>query len=135
MKKIIFILFAFCFVSVAGAQDNPFWNKSVMQSHEIMGIQKTMQERYRTDLEEALNKKFVAVSTTGYVVIQDIPLEKRAILRPVVAAENTQRKQLYTLISKKLGHPEWESQIAEAFGIEWVEKAQTRGWTITSSSS
>lgn len=78
----------------------------------------------------------VGLNMDGTIVLRDIasvPLAARKHLNELVNAENQDRDALYAEIANANAHPEWKSQIHNAFAPRWIAHAQ-RGWWVMSDS-
>ncbi len=76
----------------------------------------------------------VGLNLDGTIVLRDIasvPLAARKHLNELVNAENKDRESLYAEIANANAHPEWQSQIRNAFAPRWIAHAQ-RGWWVMS---
>ncbi len=76
----------------------------------------------------------VGLNLDGTIVLRDIasvPLAARKHLNELVNAENKDREILYAEIANANAHPEWQSQIRNAFAPRWIAHAQ-RGWWVMS---
>lgn len=76
----------------------------------------------------------VGLNMDGTIVLRDIasvPLAARRNLNALVDAENRDRDTLYAEIANANGHPEWQSDIRNAFAPRWIKHAQ-RGWWVMS---
>ncbi len=96
----------------------------------IDAIQARMRTRYRDTLKALLASGAVGFTHNGDVAIRDaakIPLPDRAAAQQAVAAENTDRAQLYRQIAIANGHPEWATRMREAFAKQWISMAHA-GW-------
>jgi len=72
----------------------------------------------------------VGLTADGLIDIRDlnaVPLPERGALKKLVADENHDRQQLYAEKAKASGHPEWESDIRDAFARRWIARAKG-GW-------
>src|SRR5690625_3012405 len=70
------------------------------------------------------------IANDGLVEIRDrtaVGLAERRELEKVVKEENSDRSAVYREIAVANGHPEWESDIRETFGRQWVANAKS-GW-------
>ena len=76
----------------------------------------------------------VGLNMDGTIVLRDIasvPLAARKRLNELVNAENRDRDALYAEIANANAHPEWQSEIRNAFAPRWIAHAQ-RGWWVMS---
>lgn len=77
----------------------------------------------------------VGLTRDGLVAVREanaVPLKDRQGLNSLVAAENSNRNNLYKEIAQANGHPEWENEIRNTFASRWIDKAQG-GWWYQSS--
>jgi uncharacterized protein YdbL (DUF1318 family) len=96
----------------------------------IDAIMTRMRNRYRSTLKPLLDSGAIGFTHNGDVAIRDaagIPLSGRAQANQAVAAENTDRAELYKQIAAANGHPEWASRMREAFAKRWIAMARP-GW-------
>lgn len=96
----------------------------------IDAIMTRMRSRYRATLEALLDSGAIGFTHNGDVAIHDaakIPLSARAQANQAVAAENTDRAELYKQIAVANGHPEWASRMRESFAKRWIAMAHP-GW-------
>ena len=101
-----------------------------VQTPQIRAIQARMQQRFASDLAKYFAAGAVGFSKDGMVAVRDaasVPLAKRAALNVTVADENRDRTAVYHEIALANGHPEWETQIRNAFAKQWIERAHA-GW-------
>ena len=69
-------------------------------------------------------------SADGLIEVRDanvLSLAERNQARKLVAEENSDRAALYTEVARANGHPEWETEIRQAFAKVWVANARS-GW-------
>ncbi|HEX5488833.1 MAG TPA: DUF1318 domain-containing protein [Rhodanobacteraceae bacterium] len=96
----------------------------------IDAIMARMRNRYRSTLKLLLDSGAIGYTHNGDVAIHDaakIPLSGRAQANQAIAAENTDRAELYKQIAVANGHPEWASRMRESFAKRWIAMAHA-GW-------
>jgi len=96
----------------------------------IDAIHARMRKRFVDSLQPLLDDGAVGFTQDGLVAVRSLssaPLNLRAGVNSVVAAENSDRNKLYADIAKANGHPEWESRIRETFAQLWISRAHA-GW-------
>jgi len=99
---------------------------------EIRRIRARMQARF-ANLNSLYNKGFIGIQVNGLLTKRgNIPLKERNKVNKLVAAENSDRVQLYKTIAVAKGHPEWEDQIKSIFAQSWINHAQSGWWYQTS---
>ncbi len=101
-----------------------------VQTPQIQAVQARMQQRFASGLAKYFAGGAVGFSKDGMVAVRDagsVPLAERAALNVTVADENRDRAAVYHEIALANGHPEWETQIRNAFAKQWIERAHT-GW-------
>jgi uncharacterized protein YdbL (DUF1318 family) len=102
----------------------------------IDAIHARMRKRFVDSLKPLLDDGVVGFTQNGLVAVRSLsaaPLNLRAGVKSVVAAENADRNTLYADIAKANGHPEWESRIRETFAQLWISRAHA-GWYYRDSS-
>ena len=102
----------------------------------IDAIHARMRKRFVESLKPLLDDGAVGFTQNGLVAVRSLsaaPLNLRAGVKSVVAAENADRNTLYADIAKANGHPEWESRIRETFAQLWISRAHA-GWYYRDSS-
>lgn len=102
----------------------------------IDAIHSRMRKRFVDSLQPLLDDGVVGFTQNGLVAVRSLsaaPLNLRAGVKSVVAAENADRNKLYADIAKANGHPEWESRIRETFAQLWISRAHA-GWYYRDSS-
>ncbi len=96
----------------------------------IDAIQARMRARFHASLKALLDSGVVGFTHNGDVAVRDpagVPLSERAQVNQTVAAENSDRAQLYQQIADANGHPEWAGRMREAFARQWINMAHP-GW-------
>ncbi|HJP96937.1 MAG TPA: YdbL family protein [Rhodanobacteraceae bacterium] len=97
---------------------------------QIDAIMARMRDRYRSTLKPLLDSGAAGFTHNGDIAIHDpakIPLSSRAQANQAIAAENSDRAELYRQIAVANGHPEWASRMREAFAKRWIAMAHP-GW-------
>ncbi|MGR8934570.1 MAG: YdbL family protein [Gammaproteobacteria bacterium] len=97
-----------------------------IDSAEIRQIRAAMKKRfsnllpfYRQGLIGIRNDGLLAVVNVGAV-----PLKDRNTVNKLIAAENSDRLNLYRAIANANGHPEWLSEIQSTFAKRWIKNAK-----------
>ncbi|MEO6423010.1 MAG: YdbL family protein [Candidatus Nitrotoga sp.] len=129
--KFCFALFVLCVSAAASAQVNIEIN-----TPGVVALKRSMQTRH-TQLAEFYNNGAVGLTSDGLVALRDanaVPLASRQKVNGLVAAENQDRKALYTEIARANAHPEWEGDIRNTFAQRWIQRAQA-GWWVQSGGS
>lgn len=101
-----------------------------VQTPAIEAIEARMRDRFQSTLQGLLASGAVGLAHNGDVAIHDaakIPLAQRAQATQAVAAENSDRADLYKQIAVANGHPEWTQRMREAFAKQWISRARA-GW-------
>ena len=101
-----------------------------IQTPAIQAIEARMRERFHTILQKLLAAGAVGLTHSGDVALRDagkVPLAERAQATQAVAAENSDRAELYQQIAVANGHPEWARRMREAFAGQWINRARP-GW-------
>jgi uncharacterized protein len=101
-----------------------------IDSAEIRKLRASMQARFAS-LKPFYDAGAIGIGTDGMLVVKDVNkvgLKDRNAVSKQVAAENSDRKQLYQAIANANGHPEWFSQIQTTFAGRWVGNAQSGWW-------
>ncbi|HLI18804.1 MAG TPA: YdbL family protein [Rhodanobacteraceae bacterium] len=96
----------------------------------IEAIEARMRDRFHSVLKGLLDSGAVGFTHNGDVAIHDaskIPLAQRSQANQAIAAENSDRAELYTQIAAANGHPEWAQRMREAFAKQWISRARP-GW-------
>lgn len=101
-----------------------------IQTPAIQAIEVRMRERFHAILQRMLDSGAVGLTHNGDVALRDagkVPLAERAQATQAVAAENSDRAELYRQIAVANGHPEWARRMREAFAGQWINRARP-GW-------
>lgn len=101
-----------------------------IDSPEIRRLTASMQRRF-SNLKPFYDAGYIGIGSDGLLVVRDasaVPLRDRTQVNRLVAAENTDRNQLYQAIANANGHPEWATQIKSTFAARWVGNAQSGWW-------
>lgn len=101
-----------------------------VQTPAIEAIEARMRDRFQSTLQGLLASGAVGLAHNGDVAIHNaakIPLAQRAQATEAVAAENSDRADLYKQIAVANGHPEWTQRMREAFAKQWISRARA-GW-------
>ncbi len=128
MKKILFSLLV-----VAGLALNQFAQAAAdleINTPAIAAAKNSMQARH-AKLADFYASGAVGLTKDGLIAVKDagaVPLKDRQSLNSLVAAENSDRNNLYKEIAVANGHPEWEAEIRSTFAQRWVQKAQSGWW-------
>jgi uncharacterized protein len=107
-----------------------------IDSPEIRQLRAKMEGRFAV-LQPFYAAGFIGIKTDGFLAVRDaasVPLKDRNQVNKLVAAENSDRQNLYQAIANANGHPEWATQIKSTFAARWVSNAQP-GWWYQSSGS
>jgi uncharacterized protein YdbL (DUF1318 family) len=97
---------------------------------QINAIKARMAERQSQSLASLFDAGAIGFTADGLVAIRDraaVSLSERRNLETLVADENRDRQAVYREIAVANGHPEWEQDIQQTFGREWVKNARP-GW-------
>ena len=97
---------------------------------QINAIKARMAERQSQSLASLFDAGAIGFTADGLVAIRDraaVSLSERRNLESLVADENRDRQAVYREIAVANGHPEWEQDIQQTFGREWVKNARP-GW-------
>jgi len=97
----------------------------------VVALTQSMQARY-PQLAPHYASGAVGLTSDGFVAVHDasaVPLAQRQAVNALVAAENHDRKALYSEIARANGHPEWTDDIRNTFAQRWIQRAQA-GWWI-----
>lgn len=76
----------------------------------------------------------VGLNLDGTIFLRDIasvPLAARRRLNDLVDAENRDRDTLYAEIANANAHPEWKTDIQNAFAPRWIKHAQSGWWVMS----
>jgi uncharacterized protein YdbL (DUF1318 family) len=101
-----------------------------VQTPAIEAIEARMRTRFQTVLKGLLDAGAVGFAHDGNVALRDaakVPLAQRAQANQAIAAENSDRAELYRQMAVANGHPEWASRMREAFASQWISRARA-GW-------
>ncbi|MBU6378436.1 MAG: DUF1318 domain-containing protein [Gammaproteobacteria bacterium] len=101
-----------------------------VSSAEIRAITASMQSRF-AKLERFFDAGVVGLTADGLIDVRDIALASlpdRALVKRLVAEDNSDRDALYGAIARENGHPEWEADIRRIFAQRWVERGAKPGW-------
>jgi len=107
-----------------------------IDSPDIRKLRATMESRFAS-LQPFYAAGFIGIKADGLLAVRDaasVPLKDRNQVNKLVAAENSDRQNLYQAIANANGHPEWVTQIKSTFAARWVSNAQP-GWWYQSSGS
>jgi uncharacterized protein YdbL (DUF1318 family) len=107
-----------------------------IDSPDIRKLRATMESRFAS-LQPFYAAGFIGIKADGLLAVRDaasVPLKDRNQVNKLVAAENSDRQNLYQAIANANGHPEWATQIKSTFAARWVSNAQP-GWWYQSSGS
>lgn len=129
--KFCFAWFVLCAANVAWAQVNIEIN-----TPGVSALKQSMQARH-AQLAEFYGSGAVGLTSDGLVALRDanaVPLAARQKVNGLVAAENQDRKALYSEIARANSHPEWEGDIRSTFAQRWIQRAQA-GWWVQSGGS
>lgn len=108
-----------------------------IDSPAIRKIQASMANRFNS-LRLYYGEGYIGILNDGFLAVRDIarvPLKDRNRLNKLVAAENSDRTDLYRAIADANGHPEWRDEIQATFAKRWVANAKSGWWYQTSSGS
>ena len=101
-----------------------------VSSAEIRAITASMQSRF-AKLERFFDAGVIGLTADGLIDVRDIALASlpdRALVKRLVAEDNSDRDALYGAIARENGHPEWEADIRRIFPQRWVERGAKPGW-------
>lgn len=101
-----------------------------VQTPAIEAIEARMRSRFHATLEDLFESGAIGLTRNGDVAIRDaskIPLAQRSQATRAVAAENSDRVDLYKQIAMANGHPEWAQRMRESFASQWINRARS-GW-------
>ena len=107
-----------------------------IDSPDIRKLRATMESRFAS-LQPFYAAGFIGIKADGLLAVRDaasVPLKDRNQVNKLVAAENSDRQNLYQAIANANGHPEWVTQIKSTFAARWVSNAQP-GWWYQSAGS
>jgi uncharacterized protein YdbL (DUF1318 family) len=101
-----------------------------VQTPAIEAIEARMRSRFHSTLKGLFESGAIGLTHNGDVAMHDaskIPLAQRSQATAAVAAENSDRADLYKQIAIANGHPEWAQRMREAFAQQWISRARS-GW-------
>jgi len=101
-----------------------------VSSAEIRAITASMQSRF-AKLERFFDAGVIGLTADGLIDVRDIAvasLPDRALVKRLVAEDNSDRDALYGAIARENRHPEWEADIRRIFAQRWVERGAKPGW-------
>ena len=101
-----------------------------VQTPAIEAIESRMRNRFHSTLKGLFESGAIGLTHNGDVAMHDaskIPLAQRAQATQAIAAENTDRADLYKQIAIANGHPEWAQRMRESFAKQWISRARS-GW-------
>jgi uncharacterized protein YdbL (DUF1318 family) len=105
-----------------------------IDSAQIRQLRASMESRFAA-LQPYYAAGFIGIQADGLLAVRNaanVPLKDRNQVTKLVAAENSERQQLYQAIANANGHPEWAAQIKSTFASRWVSNAQPGWWYQTS---
>ena len=97
---------------------------------QVQAIKERMAARHREHLASWYDAGAIGLTRNGLVEIRDrsaVGLADRRNLERVVGEENSDRNAVYREIAVANGHPEWEDEIRQTFGRQWIANARD-GW-------
>ena len=101
----------------------------------ISRLRSSMQARFSA-LKPFYANGIVGLKSDGFIIAKGaIPLRNRNQVNTLIAAENSDRQQLYQAIANANGHPEWAAQIQTTFASRWISNAQSGWWYQSSNGS
>ncbi|HXE66389.1 MAG TPA: YdbL family protein [Rhodanobacteraceae bacterium] len=101
-----------------------------VQTPAIEAIESRMRNRFHSTLKGLFESGAIGLTHNGDVAMHDaskIPLAQRAQATQAIAAENSDRADLYKQIAIANGHPEWAQRMRESFAKQWISRARS-GW-------
>lgn len=101
-----------------------------VQTPAIQAIEARMRSRFHSTLQGLFASGAIGLTHNGDVAMHDaskVPLAQRSQVIQAVAAENSDRAELYKQIAIANGHPEWAQRMRESFARQWISRAQG-GW-------
>ena len=101
-----------------------------IQTPAIEAIEARMRSRFHSTLKGLFESGAIGLTHNGDVAMHDaakIPLAQRTRATQAVAAENSDRADLYKQIAIANGHPEWAQRMRESFAQQWISRARS-GW-------
>jgi uncharacterized protein YdbL (DUF1318 family) len=96
----------------------------------IQAIETRMRSRFHSTLQALFASGAIGLTHNGDVAMHDasrIPLAQRSQATQAIAAENSDRAELYKQIAVANGHPEWAQRMRESFARQWISRARS-GW-------
>lgn len=97
---------------------------------EISRLRAAMKKRFAS-LKPFYAKGWIGIQANGLLTVRNasqVPLRDRNRVQKLVAAENSDRKQLYRAIANANGHPEWTDDIQATFAKRWRANAEPGWW-------
>ena len=101
-----------------------------VQTPAIEAIEARMRTRFQSVLQGLYASGAIGSTHNGDVAMHDaskVPLAERSRATQAIAAENSDRADLYRQIAVANGHPEWTQRMREAFAKQWISRAHG-GW-------
>lgn len=101
-----------------------------VQTPAIEAIEARMRSRFHSTLQGLFASGAIGLTHNGDVAMHDaskVPLAQRSQANQAIAAENSDRAELYKQIAIANGHPEWAQRMREAFAKQWISRARG-GW-------
>ena len=101
-----------------------------VQTPAIEAIESRMRSRFHSTLQGLFASGAIGLTHNGDVAMHDaskVPLAQRSQATQAVAAENSDRAELYKQIAVANGHPEWAQRMRESFAKQWISRARS-GW-------
>jgi uncharacterized protein YdbL (DUF1318 family) len=101
-----------------------------IKTPEIQAIEARMRSRFQSTLEGLFASGAIGLTHNGDVAMHDaskVPLAQRSQATQAIAAENSDRAELYKQIAVANGHPEWAQRMRESFAKQWISRARS-GW-------
>jgi uncharacterized protein YdbL (DUF1318 family) len=101
-----------------------------VQTPAIQAIEARMRDRFQSTLKDLFASGAVGLTHNGDVAMHDaskVPLAQRSQATQAIAAENSDRAELYKQIAVANGHPEWAQRMRESFAKQWISRARS-GW-------
>lgn len=101
-----------------------------VQTPGIEAIEARMRSRFHATLQGLFASGAIGLTHNGDIAVRDtskIPLAQRSQAIQAVAAENSDRADLYKQIAIANGHPEWAQRMRESFAKQWISRARS-GW-------
>jgi len=101
-----------------------------VQTPAIQAIESRMRSRFHSTLQGLFAAGAIGLTHNGDVAMHDaskVPLAQRSQATQAIAAENSDRAELYKQIAVANGHPEWAQRMRESFAKQWISRARS-GW-------